>query len=116
MTWHILNFKVMFSKKPNPIRFAQTSLRDDEPIVVPDLAFDLADLDRLRQQGKPISLDNAASLYYDGQENQTVPYVPIERQRGTDINDVWNASLDGKKQLSKAGIRSVDFNQTKGGN
>lgn len=105
----------MFSKKSNPIRFAHTKLRSDEVKVVPNLAFDLSDLDDLRRQGKPISLENAASLYYDGQE-QTVPVVPLERMRGTDINDVWNASLDGQKQLRKAGIRSVDFSQVKGGN
>lgn len=100
----------MFAKKSNKLRLYNTFVRDDEVKVIPDLAYDLHDLDELRQQGKPISLQNAASLYYDGQTDLTTPIVPLDRQRGVDINDVWNASLDGERQLSKAGLRRVNFN------
>lgn len=102
----------MFLNNPKPIRFARTTVKDDEVQVVPNLAYDLSDLDELRRMGKPISQESVASLYYDGEVTQTCS-VPLERQRGVDINDVWNAQQTGLRKASRAGVRQVDLSNVK---
>lgn len=102
----------MFKDKPKSVRFAKTFVSDDEVKTVPNLAYDLSDLDELRRMGKPISQESVSSLYYDG-EVQDRCYVPLERQRGVDINDVWNAQQTGRRKASKAGVRQVDLSNIK---
>lgn len=96
----------MFAKCPKSVKFAQTFVRDDEAVVVPHLAYDLADVDTLRRQGKPISQPNVESMYYDGQVTENFDF-PLDVMRGVDINDAWDAMQSGRKKISKAGISKV---------
>lgn len=102
----------MFATKPKPFKFAVCKAKAHDVVVNPHLAFDLADLDQMRRQGKPISVTNAESLYYDGSESCTFD-LPMDMQRGVDINDMWNRSRDVHSRLSKLGASKVDINPSK---
>lgn len=96
----------MFAKKNKPIKFATLKTRETDPQIVPHAAFDLADLDQMRKQGVGISTSNAENLYYDGDVNCSFD-VPLDMQRGVDINDLWNADQSTRRRMSKAQLRSV---------
>lgn len=102
----------MFSDKPKKLKVAVAVRRENDVILNPHLAYDLRDLDALRRQGKPISVQNAESLYYDGSETCSFD-LPLDSRRGVDINDMWNRSKDVRKTLSKLGAVSVDVNPSK---
>lgn len=102
----------MFKDNPRPVKFARTSLKDTESDVQPYLAYDLSDLDELRKQGRPISGPNIEAMYYDGSPDASFN-LPLDQQRGVDINDMWNAVQDGKRKMSKAGVRKVDSSNSK---
>lgn len=102
----------MFAMKPAKFKFAKTHLKSTESPVIPHLAYDLADVDELVASGKPISNQNVEGLYYDGAENPSFN-MPLERMRGVDINDAWNAMMDSKKRISKLGLSSVDMSNQK---
>ena len=102
----------MFARKPANIRFARTKLKSTESKVQPHLAYDLRDVDALVAQGKSVSNQNVEGMYYDGEQNISFN-MPQDRMRGVDINDAWNAMMDGKRRVSRAGVRSVDLSNLK---
>lgn len=102
----------MFAHAPKPIRFAKTRLLEYEEPVNPHLAYDLSQLDELRKQGKPISQSNVESLYYDGDVNVSFD-LPLDQQRGVDINDMWTADRDSSARRASVGVGRVDVNPVK---
>lgn len=55
----------------------------------------------LMKQGKPISsFELDPKLFNDGDPYQTYD-IPLDQQRGIDINDMWNAQQDGKRKFSQ---------------
>lgn len=103
----------MFAKCPNRIKFAETVPSADEQPVNPHLAADLRDLDALRRRGEPISVQNAANIYYDGVAGDARD-VAFEDRRGVDLNDVWNRAMSGSKARRKTGAKLTPA-QVKGG-
>lgn len=103
----------MFSKSPNRIKFAETVPSPDEQPVNPHLAADLRDLDALRRRGEPISVQNAANIYYDGVTGDARD-VAFEDRRGVDLNDVWNRAMSSSRARRKTGAK-LSPAQEKGG-
>lgn len=97
----------MFSHKPNKLRLAKCVRQEHEVVVNPNLAYDLSALDEMRRRGVPISVSNSESLYYDGITDATFD-VPLESQRGVDINQLWLATKKVNRNLSKLGVSKVD--------
>lgn len=96
----------MFSSIPSKIRFAKTMLQETETPVLSHLAFSLGDLDKLHRAGKPISVSNAESYYYDGDNNSSM-VIPLDRRRGCDINDFWNDDKKISENLSKLKVKNL---------
>lgn len=97
----------MLSKIPKSVKFAKCVRTDDDAVTVPNLAYDLSKLDQMRRNGEPISITNVANNYYDGSETCTFD-VPLDMQRGVDINDMWNEHQQHKSVMSKLKISKVD--------
>lgn len=98
----------MFCYAPSNPHFARVVVRDDEIKTVNGLAFDLDDVDYMRERGVPISSQALQSDYYDGDvtpsDGHDDFFVPPERCRLVDINDVWNMSKDARKKVTNAKI------------
>lgn len=103
----------MFARIPKPVKFAKLVTRDTDPVLVQHAAFDLSDLDEMRKQGVGISTSNAENLYYDGSVDCSFD-VPLDMQRGVDINDLWNEAQTVKRRMSKAQLRSVSVSRSNG--
>lgn len=99
----------MFCYNPVPPRFAKVSVRVDEVRTQNNLAFDLKDMDELREKGIPISSSTLADSFYDGQEGESFD-IAFETTRGVDMNDVWNYSLDEHQKLTKSKLKLTDVN------
>lgn len=75
----------------------------------PGLAYTPAEMLKLAERGVPISSATIDSNFFDGQVNPAWD-VPIERQRGIDVSDVWQAQQDARSNLRKAradGLKQV---------
>lgn len=70
-------------------------------------------MDSLRLSGKPISVNQLDSQYYDGEPDLHNFDMPLTQQRGVDINDAWETAQNAKDKLSKVKASKIDINPTK---
>ncbi|MDM8268199.1 hypothetical protein QUW50_03985 [Barnesiella viscericola] len=70
-----------------------------------ELAYTPAEMFEMWKQGVPISNDNLGTPTFE--PDKTVWQIPIERQRGVDIADVWQAQQTARKRVKQAGKRFV---------
>lgn len=99
----------MFALNPNPVKFARIVIRDDETPTAPNLAFDLRDMDALRERGVPISNQTLANSFYDGDTGESFD-IPFETRRFVDVNDAWVESKTINEHFTKAKIKRTDLN------
>ena len=106
----------MFAKPPKRIRFARTERKvineSDgtlEPEVIPHMAYDVAEIDQLRKQGRTISTHNVENMYYDGEFIHGNITIPLDQVRGIDRNDIWSQSVAASERVTKAGVKHVLF-------
>lgn len=96
----------MFKFPPSTPKFAHITVRDDETPTQDNLAFDLRDMDDLRERGVPISTSSLVNDYYDGAVGDNFS-VPVEHRRGVDINDAWETSKREHEKLTKTRMQSL---------
>lgn len=70
-----------------------------------NLAYTPAEMFEMWKQGVPISNENMGTPTFES--DQTVWNIPIERQRGVDIADVWQTQQTARKRMKQAGKRFV---------
>ena len=69
------------------------------------LAYTSAEMFEMWKQGVPISNENMGTPTFES--DKTVWQIPIERQRGVDIADVWQTQQTARKRVKQAGKRFV---------
>lgn len=69
------------------------------------LAYTPAEMFEMWKQGVPISNENMGTPTFES--DTTVWNIPIERQRGVDIADVWQTQQTARKRMKQAGKRFV---------
>ena len=92
----------LFPNKKRSYRFAECKRKQGELPVQAGLAYTSSEMFDLWKQGVPISNDNMGTPTFE-----TDKTVWIERQRGVDIADVWQAEQTAKVRLKRAGRRFV---------
>lgn len=97
----------MLSKSPSKIRFSKTVLSSDEVVVSPHLAYDVSEVAQMVEMGKSISHVQVESQYYDGSVDCSFD-VPLERQRGIDINDAYQLAQSSSKKVSKSKLKFMN--------
>lgn len=97
----------MLSKKPNRVNFTRTGLRSTDVAVAPALAYDVRDVADLVKMGKPISLVNASTAFYDGDSSDDMS-VPLDRQRGVDLNMMYQESKESKRKIGKFNLKNKE--------
>ena len=70
-----------------------------------NLAYTPAEMFEMWKQGVPISNVNMGTPTFES--DQTFWNIPIERQRGVDIADVWQTQQTARKRMKQAGKRFV---------
>lgn len=81
------------------MRFSAPKRKYYEPIVQNNLAVTPEQLAEMTAKGIPISTNNLSGGF---EETTTSGHdVPMEFQRGVDLNDVWNAKETAKKKARK---------------
>lgn len=99
-------------------------ISEDDILTIPDLAMTPAQMMSLAENGIPISNQHLNNEYYDGDVNISDD-IPLDRQRGVDVNEMWNKKQDVKKALkkmakddlrSRAIQKKIDSASEKGGN
>lgn len=66
------------------------------------LAYTPSEMLSLAERGIPVNQANAGeNNFYDGELNPSWT-VPIERDRGVDIADVWQMQMESRSKLNKA--------------
>lgn len=101
----------MFANNPPRVKFAHLRTRDIDVPVSQHAAYDLSTMADMVKNGVAISTSNMDSQYFDGTDTSSFN-LPLEFQRGVDINDAWNASKDSKHKLSKAKVTNFNINPT----
>ena len=64
------------------------------------LAYTPADMAKMHAAGMPVNSANLINSFCDGDVNPSFA-IPIERQRGVDMAEVWETSLLAKKKVDK---------------
>lgn len=94
----------MFSIKSHydnhPRVTVHTDLVGEEKEVDGRLAMTPTDMERLRQNGTPISQTNLEGLFFDGLEDPSFD-LPPDFRRGVDAADLYQLSRDAAKNISK---------------
>lgn len=66
------------------------------------LAYTPADMARMHAAGMPVNSANLVNQFYDGDKNPSFD-VALERQRGVDPAEIWEASQTAKAKIKKLG-------------
>lgn len=70
-------------------------------VVKQGLSMSPSDVASMAQRGLAVSSQIDESLFYDGDSSPEI-HVPLERLRGIDIAQAWEASQDAKKKFAYA--------------
>lgn len=76
--------------------------KHDEKAPQPGLAYSPADMARMYAHGMPVNSTNLVGQFVDGSPNVQWSDLTIDRQRGVDIAEVWQASKQARSKISKA--------------
>lgn len=74
------------------------------------LALTPAKMMKMAERGIPISSQTLNNEYFDG-DIKVSWEVPMDRQRGVDVNDMWNHNEDVRKRLKSATKDAVKANR-----
>ena len=91
------------------LKFFRNKESEHDIPVVPNLAITPAQMLKLQEQGIPISSQQLNKEYYDG-DTRVSWDIPLDRQRGVSVNDMWNHQQDVREKLkeeAKKGFRNV---------
>lgn len=99
----------MFCNSPSRAHFARCQRHSDEIAPKDGLALTPHQMELMHSKGVPISTSNFDSQYFDGDKSPSFD-VPIDQQRGVDIAEVWNESVNARKKLSRRQSRKVNPN------
>lgn len=103
-----MNRQISLSRKLNskPCEFVE----DHDPCmsVKQHLSMSPSEIARMSERGIPVSSQNMDSFFYDGTDD-VYQSVPIERVRGVDAADVWEAQQSARKKMLSAQKRDIDL-------
>lgn len=93
------------------LKFFRNKWREDEDKTIPNLALTPSQMLDMAEHGIPISNGNLSQLYDDGTVNPSWD-IDLDRQRGVDVNQMWEHNQEIKSRFKKA---YKEATTTKGG-
>jgi len=91
----------------NVKHFARPRRKEDEAVVQNNLSYTPSQMMEMAEQGIAISAQNVnPDNFFDGVPvNESTFNMPLERLRGVDVADCWQASMSAKKK-AKEGLKN----------
>ena len=91
----------------NVSRFATCVRRKDEIATQPNLAYTTGEMYNMWKNGVPIDNQNNVSMFDDGTTGKNLS-LPLERRRGVDPADLWQAQMASRSKVRKAWKNGVE--------
>lgn len=91
-------------------RLSKCKRLENEDKVLDGQSITPAQMYSMAQQGKPISAHQLPAEYFDDGQPYQTDEIPIDRQRGIDVIDCWEASKDSQNKLNefkKKGVKNA---------
>lgn len=101
-----MNKQLSISKKNN--RLTYEPKHECYQTTKQGLSMSPADISRAVSRGVAVSSQLNEELFFDGDDNPTFD-VPIERQRGVDVADVWQAQQSARKKILSAAKKDKEM-------
>lgn len=87
--------------KTNKLVIANCKRRIDEKPVKNNMAVTPEQMEMMVNQGQPVAAQMLDNMYYDGEVNPKFG-LPIDRQRGVDIAEAWEAHQKFRQKVKNA--------------
>lgn len=94
------------------LNFFINRISEFDEVTVPDLAVTPAQMLSMAEKGIPITNHHLNNLYVDGEVNPSWD-IDLDRQRGTDVVQLWEHNKDVKERIKKAYKESITNNNNK---
>ena len=91
----------------NVFRVATCVRRKDELATQPNLAYTTGEMYNMWKNGVPIDNQNNVSMFDDGTTGKNLS-LPLERRRGVDPADLWQAQMASRSKIRKAWKNGVE--------
>lgn len=91
--------------KANSNKCCCPKCRNGENVVRSGLSYTVSEMAAAAASGRPVSLNNCALTPSQGQVNPSWD-VPLERKRGVDIADIYQAQQAARNKVRSAGLES----------
>lgn len=96
----------MFQSVTKPIKPKRYTRQDGEEIVQDGLSLTPAQMDEMVRKGVAVSTQSLGVQYYDDSPNNSYD-VPVIYQRGVDMAEAYESSIDSRKKVSHAVRQSL---------
>ena len=83
------------------LKTTKTHITEGEAVTRQGLAYTPADMERMTAQGIPVSSQEIAARFYDGDHGSDFN-VTSDREKGVDVNDLWEQDNDIREKARKA--------------
>lgn len=85
--------------------------KDGDDVTRQGLAYTPADMEKMLSHGMPINSANMAAQFYDGDDSNNI-VITSDRQKGRDINDMWEEHQTIIQKAKKAYYASKQSKDT----
>ena len=89
-------------------RTTRVRVEEGEAVTRQGLAYTPAQMAKLTEKGLPVTSAEIAAQFYDGDEGSDF-FVTSDREKGKDINDLWEEDKDTHEKFKKAAEESKKF-------
>lgn len=100
--------------RKSKLNFFVNRISEFDEVTVPDLAITPAQMLAMAEKGIPIANHHLNQLYTDGEVNPSWE-IDMDRQRGTDVVQLWEHNKTVKEKIKKAYKESITNNKDKNG-
>lgn len=91
------------------LNFFRNKISEYDDVTVPNLSVTPSQMLAMAEKGIPISNHHLNQLYTDGEVNPSWE-IDIDRQRGTDVVQLWEHNKTVKEKIKKAYKESISNN------
>ncbi|WGL30921.1 hypothetical protein [Dipodfec virus UOA04_Rod_535] len=101
-----MNKQLLIAQRNNKVVYEPDNTSDMS--VKQGLSMSPSDVAKMTARGLGVSSQINQELFYDGDDSPSF-YIPLERRRGVDVAEIWEAEQTAKKKLYQAHVKDVSM-------